>query len=104
MVTFIWTIQIISALLLVVLILLHSPKGDGIAGMGGASQIFSSQKSAEKGLNKVTGIIAGIFILCTFPIGIVIVMIAVSFLKDAKLYLEELQGGKAHGEEKKENR
>ena len=43
-------------------------------------------------------------IVAAFPIGIVIVMIAVSFLKDAKLYLEELQGGKAHGEEKKENR
>ncbi len=69
MVTFIWTVQIISALLLIVLILLHSPKGDGIAGMGGASQIFSSQKSAEKGLNKITGIMAGIFILCTFLLG-----------------------------------
>jgi len=69
MVTFIWTLQIISALMLVILILLHSPKGDGIAGFGGASQIFSSQKSAEKGLNKITGIFAGIFVLCTFLIG-----------------------------------
>lgn len=69
MVTFLWTVQIISALLLIVLILLHSPKGDGIAGFGGASQIFSSQKSAEKGLNKVTGIMATIFVLCTFLIG-----------------------------------
>ena len=69
MVTFLWTVQIISALLLIVLILLHSPKGDGIAGFGGASQIFSSQKSAEKGLNKVPGIMAAIFVLCTFLIG-----------------------------------
>ena len=69
MVKFIRAIQIISALILILLVLLHSPKGDGIAGMGGASQIFSSQKSAEKGLNKLTGIIAGIFILCTFLLG-----------------------------------
>ncbi len=69
MVTFIWTVQIISALLLIILILLHSPKGDGIAGFGGASQIFSSQKSAEKGLNKVTGIVAAVFIICTFLLG-----------------------------------
>ena len=69
MVTFIWTIQIISAMLLILLILLHSPKGDGIAGMGGASQIFSSQKSAEKGLNKLTGIISAIFLICTFLLG-----------------------------------
>lgn len=69
MVTFIWTVQIVSALLLIILILLHSPKGDGIAGFGGASQIFSSQKSAEKGLNKVTGIVAAVFIICTFLLG-----------------------------------
>ncbi len=73
MLTFLWTIQIITAILLVILILLHSPKGDGIAGFGGASQIFSSQKSAEKGLNKVTGIIAVIFLICTFLIGFGIV-------------------------------
>lgn len=73
MVTLVWCIQIISALLLVVLILLHDPKGDGIAGIGGASQIFTSQKSAEKGLNKLTGIICAIFIFCTFLLGFGIV-------------------------------
>ena len=69
MVTFVWAIQIISALFLIILILLHSPKGDGIAGIGGASPLFTSQKSAEKGLNKVTGIFAAIFIICTFLLG-----------------------------------
>jgi len=66
MLTLTWIIQIATALLLIVLILLHSPKGDGIAGIGGASQLFSSQKSAESGLNKLTGIVSVIFILCTF--------------------------------------
>lgn len=65
----IWTIQILSALLLIVLILLHSPKGDGIAAIGGASQLFSSQKSAEKGLNKVTAVVSAIFFICTFLLG-----------------------------------
>ena len=69
MVTFVWAIQIISALFLIILILLHSPKGDGIAGIGGASHLFTSQKSAEKGLNKVTGIFAAIFSICTFLLG-----------------------------------
>ena len=55
--------------MLIILILLHSPKGDGIAGIGGSSQIFSSQKSAEKGLNKITAIFAGIFVVCTFLLG-----------------------------------
>lgn len=67
--TLVWAIQITSALLLIVLILLHSPKGDGIAGIGGASHVFASQKSAEKGLNKLTGIVAGVFIICTFLLG-----------------------------------
>ena len=67
--TLVWAIQITSALLLIVLILLHSPKGDGIAGIGGASHLFASQKSAEKGLNKLTGIVAGVFIVCTFLLG-----------------------------------
>lgn len=69
MLTFVWTIQVISSLLLIVLILMHSPKGDGIAGIGNAAQMFTSQKSAEKGLNKLTGIVAGIFVLCVFHLG-----------------------------------
>lgn len=69
MVNFIWSVQIISAVLLMILILLHSPKGDGIAGMGGMSHVFASQKSAEKGLNQLTGIVAGVFLICTFVLG-----------------------------------
>ena len=69
MLVFTWTIQVISALLLIVLILMHSPKGDGIAGIGNAAQMFTSQKSAEKGLNKLTGIVAVVFIVCVFLLG-----------------------------------
>jgi len=64
-----WIISTICAVLLIILILMHSPKGDGIGGIGGASHIFASQKSAEKGLNKLTGIVCAIFIICTFLIG-----------------------------------
>ncbi len=73
MLAFIWILQIVSALLLIVLILLHSPKGDGIAAIGGASQMFSSQKSAEKGLNKLTAYVSAIFLICTFLLGFGIV-------------------------------
>jgi preprotein translocase subunit SecG len=69
MLTFTWIIQIASALLLIILILLHSPKGEGIGGIGGASQLFSSQKSAETGLNKLTSILAIVFVLCTILLG-----------------------------------
>lgn len=69
MLTIVGAIEVISALLLIALILMHSPKGDGIAGIGNAAQMFTSQKSAEKGLNKLTGIVAGIFVLCVFLLG-----------------------------------
>lgn len=69
MLTLTWIVQIVSALLLIILILLHSPKGEGIAGIGGASHLFSSQKSAETGLNKLTAYVSVIFVLCTFLLG-----------------------------------
>ena len=69
MLTLVWTIQVISSVLLIVLVLMHSPKGDGIAGIGNAAQMFSSQKSAEKGLNKLTAIVTAVFIVCVFLLG-----------------------------------
>ena len=69
MTNFFFILQMISGVLLMILVLLHSPKGDGIAAIGSASHLFSSQKSAEKGLNKVTYIIGGIFILSTLILG-----------------------------------
>lgn len=69
MLTTIWIIQIISAVLLIILVLLHSPKGDGLAAMGSAAQFFSSQKNAESGLNKLTMYVAIVFLVCTFITG-----------------------------------
>lgn len=64
-----WIIQIVSAVLLILLVMIHSPKGDGIAGIGGASHVFSSQKNAESGLNKLTMWIAIVFFVSTFIAG-----------------------------------
>ena len=44
----------LSALGLIILVLLHSPKGDGLGGLGGQAQLFTSTKSAETTLNRVT--------------------------------------------------
>ncbi|TVQ45538.1 MAG: preprotein translocase subunit SecG [Gloeocapsa sp. DLM2.Bin57] len=59
LVQIIWAI---SALLLIVMVLLHSPKGDGIGGIGGQAQLFTSAKSAETSLNRITWVLAAIFI------------------------------------------
>ncbi len=55
------TVWAVSALGLVILVLLHSPKGDGIGGIGGQAQLFTSTKSAETALNRVTWALAVIF-------------------------------------------
>ncbi|AMW28430.1 MULTISPECIES: preprotein translocase subunit SecG [Oscillatoriales] len=54
----IWSL---SALGLVILVLLHSPKGDGIGGIGGQAQLFTSAKTAEVTLNRITWILAIVF-------------------------------------------
>ncbi|WP_373532320.1 preprotein translocase subunit SecG [Vampirovibrio sp.] len=66
---FLQIMQILSAVLLIVLVMIHSPKGDGIGGMGGTSQIFSSQKGAEAALNKITAYTAGAFYVFSFVLG-----------------------------------
>ena len=70
--TFFYALQIISAVFSIILVLLHSPKGDGIASIGAASQLFSSQKSTEKGLNKVTYFFVAIFFISTFFLGFIL--------------------------------
>jgi preprotein translocase subunit SecG len=51
----------VSALGLIVLVLLHSPKGDGLGGLGGQAQLFTSTKSAETALNRVTWTLTALF-------------------------------------------
>lgn len=69
MLTFFQIVQVLSGLLVILLVLLHSPKGDGMASIGGAAQLFSSQKGVEAGLNKITGVIATIFIITSILLG-----------------------------------
>ena len=59
--TIVQIIWAFSALGLIILVLLHSPKGDGIGAIGGQAQLFSSSKSAENTLNRVTWALTVIF-------------------------------------------
>jgi preprotein translocase subunit SecG len=52
----------IVSVCLVVLILLHSPKSDGLGGFSGQAQLFSSTKSAETALNRVTWFLTAAFL------------------------------------------
>ena len=52
-----------SGLLLILLVLLHSPKGDGMGGIAASgSSMFTSASSAEASLNKATWTILLIFL------------------------------------------
>ena len=61
-VTVIWAIAAIGVC---VLVLLHSPKGDGLGALGGQAQLFTSTKSAEETLNRATWLLTIIFMVLT---------------------------------------
>ncbi|MEL6813198.1 MAG: preprotein translocase subunit SecG [Cyanobacteria bacterium J06598_3] len=61
----IWTI---AALGVCVLVLLHSPKGDGLGALGGQAQLFTSTKSAEDTLNRATWLLTIVFMALTVVI------------------------------------
>ncbi|HEY9860331.1 MAG TPA: preprotein translocase subunit SecG [Candidatus Obscuribacterales bacterium] len=63
--TIIQVIWALSALGLIILVLLHSPKGDGLGGIGGQAQLFTSTKSAETTLNRVTWTLVVVFMSLT---------------------------------------
>ncbi len=62
LVQIIWAI---SCSLLIILVLLHSPKGDGIGGIGGQAQLFTSAKTAEATLNRITWTLSITFMALT---------------------------------------
>lgn len=63
-------LQIGAGLVTIILVLLHSPKGDGVGGLGGGvSQIFSSQRGAEATLDRITYWAVGLFFGASFLLG-----------------------------------
>ncbi|MBK7750995.1 MAG: preprotein translocase subunit SecG [Candidatus Obscuribacter sp.] len=56
----------VLAVALIGLILLHAPKGDGMAGIGSAATVFSGKRGAEAGLDRLTWTVFALFMLdCT---------------------------------------
>lgn len=60
-ITILKVVWMVSAVGLTALVLLHSPKGDGLGGLGGQAQLFTSTKSAETTLNRVTWTLTVLF-------------------------------------------
>ncbi|BAU12447.1 hypothetical protein ycf47 [Leptolyngbya sp. NIES-3755] len=61
LITVLRSIWVFSAVGIVILVLLHSPKGDGLGGLGGQAQLFTSTKSAETTLNRATWLLTILF-------------------------------------------
>lgn len=70
--TLLIVIQLASAVGLIVFILLHSAKGEGLGGIGGAAKLFGTPKGMEEGLDKLTTGSAVVF---------VVVSLLLSFIK-----------------------
>ena len=63
-------IQLLSAVLLIAAVLLHSAKGEGLGGIGGQAKIFGTQKGLEEGLDKITYACASVFMLVSLVISL----------------------------------
>ena len=53
----------ISAVGVVITVLMHQAKGEGLAGIGGHAKVFGSQRGLEAGLNRLTAVLAAIFLI-----------------------------------------
>ncbi len=59
-VSWVW---IVSGALLIISVLLHSPKGDGMGGLAASGgSMFTSARSAENTLNRVTWTLLSVFL------------------------------------------
>ncbi|MFA5035034.1 MAG: preprotein translocase subunit SecG [Candidatus Margulisiibacteriota bacterium] len=56
-------LQIVSGALLVVAVLLHTAKGEGLGGIGGSARLFGTPKGMEEGLDRLTWGLTGAFML-----------------------------------------
>lgn len=59
----------ILAIGMIALILVHSPKGEGMGGIGGSASLFSGKRGAEAGLDRVTWGFSIAFLLSCIVLG-----------------------------------
>ena len=51
---FLLVVQLLSAVALIIAVLLHTAKGEGLGGIGGSAKLFGSPKGLERGLDRIT--------------------------------------------------
>ncbi|MBU0573714.1 MAG: preprotein translocase subunit SecG [Candidatus Margulisiibacteriota bacterium] len=68
---FLLILQIISAIAVVITVLLHTAKGEGLGGIGGAAKLFGTPKGMEAGLDKITTGCAVAFVVISLILSII---------------------------------
>ena len=63
-------IQLVSAITLIVTVLLHTAKGEGLGGIGGAARLFTTPKGLESGLDRITWACAITFLVTSLLLAI----------------------------------
>lgn len=57
--------QAVLGLVMILLVLLHAPKGEGMGGIGGTATMFTGRRGAEAGLDRLTwGVFLLFLVLC----------------------------------------
>ena len=64
-------LQLISAIALVIAVLMHTAKGEGLGGIGGAARIFGTPKGMERGLDRITWGCAILFLSVSILLAII---------------------------------
>ncbi len=62
-------LEALLGLAMTALILLHAPKGEGLGGIGAGATVFTGKRGAEAGLDNLTWVISGLFMVVCFILG-----------------------------------
>jgi preprotein translocase subunit SecG len=68
--TLLFGLQIITAVSLIIAILLHTAKGEGLGGIGGSARLFGTPKGLEQGLDRITWGLAITFMVVSILLAI----------------------------------
>lgn len=69
--TLLFILQIITAVSLIIAVLLHTAKGEGLGGIGGSARLFGTPKGLEQGLDKITWGLAITFLVISILLAII---------------------------------
>ena len=67
---FLYFLQFTMAFGLIITILMHSPKGEGMGAIGGNARVFHTPKGLEAGLDRLTFILGTGFVILSLIIAV----------------------------------